>query len=349
MNHLKNTTMHQKYKHLSEEDRVIIQIRLEDGWTIPGIAKAVGCCPNTVRNEIKRGLKPMYKNKRFCYRAKTGQANYEKNRESCHRNYKILACSKFIDHVLKMFNGPNKWSFDAIVGDAASFGRFPKSHMVCTKTLYNYTDLGLIPIKNFDLPEKVMRNTKSGRTSKNKKILGTSIDERPDVVKERQEFGHWEIDTIVGKKQGKHSVLLTLVERLTDKYITYKIPNKGSTSVKIGLEKILAEYGPKAAEIFKTITSDNGSEFADLGTDAHKLLSADVYFAHPYTSCERPINERHNRMVRRFITKGTDIDNYSDDDIALVEDWMNGLPRKRLGYRTPEEVFDEHLDRIYAA
>ena len=74
MNHLKNTTMHQKYKHLSEEDRVIIQIRLKDGWTIPGIAKAVGCCPNTVRNEIKRGLKPLYKNKRLCYRAKTGQA-----------------------------------------------------------------------------------------------------------------------------------------------------------------------------------------------------------------------------------------------------------------------------------
>ncbi len=67
-------------------------------------------------------------------------------------------------------------------------------------SLEDQSDLGLIPIKNFDLPEKIMRSTKSSRTSKNKKILGTSIDERPDVVKERQEFRHWEIDTIVGKK-----------------------------------------------------------------------------------------------------------------------------------------------------
>ena len=349
MDHLENTTKHQKYKHLSLEDRVIIQIRLKDGWTAPRIAEAIGCCSNTVRNEIKRGSRPMYKNKRLCYRANTGHENYVENRKSCHRKYKILSCSKFIDHVMKMFKGPNKWSFDAITGEAATVGRFPKPHMVCTKTLYNYADLGLIAIKNFDLPEKAMRNTKTARTSKNKKILGTSIDQRPDAIEERQEFGHWEIDTVIGKKTGKHSVLLTLVERLTDKYITHKIPGKDASSVKIGLEKILAEYGEKVVEIFKTITSDNGSEFADLAVDANELLAADVYFAHPYTSCERPINERHNRMVRRFIPKGKDIDNYSVDDIAFVEDWMNGLPRKRLGYRTPEELFDEQLDRIYTA
>ncbi|WP_286673886.1 MULTISPECIES: IS30 family transposase [unclassified Clostridium] len=98
------------------------------------------------------------------------------------------------------------------------------------------------------------------------------------------------------------------------------------------------------SKVFKTITSDNGSEFADLST-----LEADtdtnVYFTHPYSSFEQGTNERHNGLIRRFIPKGK----YSLDDIAFIEEWMNTLPRKILNYKTPEELFEMHLDEIYAA
>ena len=347
MDHLKNTTMHQKYKHLSLEDRVIIQIRLKDGWTVPEIAKAVGCCPNTVRNEIKRGLKPMYKNKRLCYRAKNGQANYEKNRESCHRNYKILACSKFICHVLKMFNGPNKWSFDAIVGDAASFGRFPKSNMVCTKTLYNELASGNLPLSLFDVPEVLKRKRRKTKTHEHKRLKGRSIDERPAIVEERIELGHWEADTVVGQRNGKEAVVLTLIERVTDHYLAIHIPGKTSEAVMNAMKQLYSEYGGQFSTIFKTITTDNGPEFEDFA-DVQQW-GTDVFFAHPYSSWERAVNERHNGLLRRYIPKGVSMERYTSEDVLGFADNINSLPRKRLGYRTPEELFEDFLDSAYAA
>lgn len=92
--------------------------------------------------------------------------------------------------------------------------------------------------------------------------------------------------------------------------------------------------------MFKTITSDNGSEFAELAS-----IEADtgtrVYFTHPYSSFERVTNERHNGLIRRFIPKGKRMTDYSLDDIAFIEEWMNTLPRKLLQYKTPEELFED--------
>ena len=107
-------------------------------------------------------------------------------------------------------------------------------------------------------------------------------------------------------------------------------------------------YGDKFSHIFKTITCDNGSEFADLS-----ILEAEtdtkVYFTHPYSSFEKGTNERHNGLIRRFIPKGKRISDYSSDDITYIEEWMNTLPRRILNYKTPEELFEMHLDEIYAA
>lgn len=100
--------------------------------------------------------------------------------------------------------------------------------------------------------------------------------------------------------------------------------------------------------MFKSITADNGLEFAGL----YKLeseLETQVYFAHPYASYERGTNERHNGLIRRFIAKGKAISDHSAEAIAFIEDWCNTLPRKILGYRTPEELFEKQLDLIYAA
>ena len=99
-----------------------------------------------------------------------------------------------------MFRSTAKWSRDAAFGAALKSGKFRRDEMVCTKTLYNYVDLGLLPIKNIDLPEKLNRKTKIDKVHENKRNLGTSIEERPEIVKYRTEFGHWEADTVIGKK-----------------------------------------------------------------------------------------------------------------------------------------------------
>lgn len=100
--------------------------------------------------------------------------------------------------------------------------------------------------------------------------------------------------------------------------------------------------------MFKTITSDNGSEFAEL-SQIENDTSIKIYFAHPYSSWERGSNERHNGLLRRFIRKGKRMDNYSYEDIMFIADWCNSLPRKILGYKTPDELFDFELDKIYAS
>jgi transposase, IS30 family len=208
-------------------------------------------------------------------------------------------------------------------------------------TPYFYIDLGLLGVKNIDLPMKVRLNTKKKRTRKNKRVLGRSIEERPAEVNERKEFGHWEIDTIIGKKS-QDEALLTLTERKTRKELIVKVAAKESETVSISIADLQNNYGSLFSHIFKTITADNGSEFADLGLSV-KNVETEVYFTHPYTSSERGTNERHNGLIRRFIPKGKAIASVSEKTISYAENWCNQLSRKILGCRTPEEYFQEEL------
>ena len=111
------------------------------------------------------------------------------------------------------------------------------------------------------------------------------------------------------------------------------------------MKQIHTVYNEHFSEVFKTITTDNGSEFADL-TELEKMTHTLVYYAHPYTSCKGTV-KRHNGLIRRFIPKGHRIDDFTSQQIADVEICCNCLPRKILGYRTPDEIFEEELDQIY--
>jgi IS30 family transposase len=351
MDHPNSITSHTKNTHLQYNHRVIIELRLKDGHSAYKIAKELGCAANTVRNEIKKGTADQIKQGRLVkiYYADTGQRVYDANRENCIKKFKYLQVGDFVNHVTEMMQ-TKKWSVDASVGEAIVSGRYDRSEMVCSKTLYNYIDLGLMAIKNTDLPQKLRRNTKKAKVRKNKRILGRSIEERDKAIESREEFGHWEIDTVIGVKDKDDEVLLTLAERKTRHFITKKIDNKGKDAVMAAMAEITQEYGDKFAEVFKTITGDNGQEFADLSTlELITNANTKVYFTHPYSSFEKGTNERHNGLIRRFIPKGSRIAEYTVDDIAFIEDWCNTLPRKILGYKTPVELFEAELDIIYAA
>jgi len=226
----------------------------------------------------------------------------------------------------------DKWSVDACVGRALESGQFQRSEVVCTKTFYNYIDQGLTCIKNIDLPLKLRRNTKKQRVRANIKKLGKSIEERPASIDSREKFGHWEIDTVIGEKSGKDNVLLTIAERKTRQFIARKIDAKSANAVMAELNKIREECGERFSVVFKTITSDNGSEFADLST-LESVTDTNIYFTHPYSSFEKGTNERHNGLIRRFLPKGTRMADCSVDTISFIEDWCNTLPRKILGER----------------
>ncbi|MCG0740085.1 putative transposase [Lactiplantibacillus plantarum] len=169
--------------------------------------------------------------------------------------------------------------------------------------------------------------------SSHKRLAGRSIDERPKSIDQRQEFGHFELDTVVGKRNGQESVILTLIERQSRCQILRLIDGRDADSVNYELAKICQEYG----SIMKSVTADNGAEFSEVGTVLTGV--ADLYYAHPYRSSERGTNEAHNRMIRRDVPKGLSMDILGPHDIQAVESKLNNLPRRQTGYQTPKELF----------
>ena len=338
-----HTPSSRKNKHLNPYERGQIKLLNDQGQTPYAIGKMLGRASNTIRNELERGTVPQIKQKKtiMVYLPDAGQMAYERNRKFCCPRVKMLECSEFIDHAVRLVRD-NKHSLDAIVGAARLHGLFDKTEMVCTKTLYNYVEQGLLSIRNIDLPLKVKRSSKNARNRKRKKVFGASISERPEQANDRSEFGHWEIDTVIGKKTKGEPVLLTLTERKTRKEIIRKLPSKSSEAVLTALNHLLEQAGPLFPQAFKSITADNGSEFSELALlESH--VSSKIYFAHPYTSCERGTNEVHNGLIRRFIPKGRSMSKYSCSSIEGVQTWCNSLPRKILGYRTPDEAFAEEV------
>jgi IS30 family transposase len=177
-------------------------------------------------------------------------------------------------------------------------------------------------------------------------------------VNTRVEFGHWEGDLVVGRK-GTKSVLLTLLERKTRKYITTPLPSKEQVNVAHAFDLLEKRYGRLFYQLFKTITFDNGIEFLD--HDAlelsrwHKYRVEDkarfkVYYAHPYRSGERGSNENANGLLRRAgIIKGKNIGLMSKASINAATRWVNTLPRALLGFKCAQEVFDLELQKLKAS
>ncbi|NKZ28468.1 Integrase core domain-containing protein [Facklamia miroungae] len=170
-----------------------------------------------------------------------------------------------------------------------------------------------------------------------RKILGKSVEERPQKVEDREEWGHWEIDTVVGPHGEEEPTLLTLVERHSRFEWLILIKNQTSQAVHQAITHLMNSLGDKAERLFKTLTSDNGSEFSSLTKAVSSV--AEVNFAHPYSSWERGTSENQHRLVRRYIPKGESLARYTQVDIDRIQQWMNDRPRKLLGYATAHEVF----------
>lgn len=339
------TTETRKGQHLCLEERVTIELRLKDGWNTNQIAKELKRSYNAIKKEIIRGTVLMYHGKVKRYKARAGQAAYELNRQRCVKTTRLLECLRFIKFVEQHFE-ENGWSLDACVGYALESGEFSREDIVCTKTLYNYVDAGLMRIKNIDLPEKVGRKTKQEHIRRNRRKLGDSIEERPESIETREEFGHWEFDSVLGQKGENEPVVVTMVERKTRECIWLRAENHTADALMDVVYSAFEPYKGFLNSVFKSITADNGSEFGRLNELESKGIP--VYFTHPYSSFEKGTNECHNRMLRRFIPKRKSITNYSQTDISYFADLINGLPRKLLGYSTPEMIFEQELDLIYA-
>jgi transposase, IS30 family len=341
-----STTTPRSFTHLSDTERGEISAYKKIGLSLRAIASKTGRDVSTISREIKRGSVTQLETDRRVvtkYFPDVGARLYQENRQRCGAPSVIMKSWDFLRFAEEKIL-VDHWSPDAAVGFAQRTSAFQETFIPCTKTLYNWIDQGKMKVINLDLAMKLRRSTKKGKPRVNKRILGDSIDLRPDTVESREEFGHWEIDTVIGQKSNDDA-LLTLIERKTRKEVMIRLPAKDSDSVTSAVKVILLSYGDRMSHVFKSITADNGSEFSDLaelGTD--KEIS--VYFSHPYASYERGTNEPHNGRIRQFIKKGQPIHTYSDEKIEQVESWLNQLPRKILDYLTPDEAFAQCLDSV---
>ena len=183
---------------------------------------------------------------------------------------------------------------------------------------------------------------------------GESIENRPEEIAKRITFGHWEMDSVEGKK-GTKKTLLVLTERKTRNEIIRLMKDKTAASVVNALNDLERQLGPELfAQIFQTITVDNGSEFSDYeGIEKSTVLKdgkrTKVYFCHPYSAYERGSNENQNRMVRRHYPKGYDFTNTTPAEIRKLEKWINNYPREMFDFYTSAELYEACLNSLMSA
>jgi IS30 family transposase len=225
---------------------------------------------------------------------------------------------------------------------------------VCVTTLYSYIDKGVfLNLTLKDLPEKRKGEKRTKRkTTQKRATKGESIENRPEEIDTREKFGNWEMDTVVGARGVSKKSLLVLTERKTRKEIIFLLKEHTAAAVVKALDKLERKMGAKFREIFKTITVDNGSEFADWeGMERSKRTKkkrTKIYYCHPYSSWERGSNENQNKLVRRHIPKGVNFDDKTQGDVDNIAEWINNYPRRIHQYRTAEQLYNEELERMAA-
>lgn len=327
-----------KYSRMTWTDRLNIEKLCKQGASYSAIARKLGFAVSSIYYEIQRGLCEQRDGQTWkiykAYSATVAQddADWQATARGCaiklghNHNY-----AKAVSARIRSGESP-----DAIVGAM----RVRNEWTVSTPTLYRYIDKGYIPgITNKDLWHKSKKKKRKYRKVKASRApKGTSIERRPLVIDSRSTFGHWEMDSVIGKARGKKESVLVLTERMTRFEIIFKASAKTSAATVSALQKILRRF-PK--NTFQSITVDNGSEFQD--ADGIQALVPALYYCHPYTSCERGTNENNNRLVRRYLPKGRSMKTVRQKDCDDIASRMNSMHRKILGYRTAAELFEEQL------
>jgi len=347
-----DTTKSRKGKHLTFEERIKLEALNKWGLSADCIGKQLERDKKTIERELAKGQVEQITTNLIKYEIYSADAGQKEHDERAAGKGPALKLGK--DHKLAEYLENNIGTGEGKFSPYAAIENIKNSNLVfetdiCCKTVYNYLDMNLfLTISNKDLPVKkngIKRDYHKIRQAiTNQK--GTSIADRPIEIDLREEYGHWEMDTVVGK-QGTKTALLVLSERMARQELIFKIESKSQSEVIRVIDAMECHYGDRFKDIFKSITTDNGGEFLDfLGIEKPSLSEAKrttMYFAHPYSSWERGTNENINRMIRRFIPKGVDIAGFSHQDISRIQTWLNNYPRKILGGKSANMIANNQI------
>ena len=311
-----------KYIQLSLEQRYQISILLSENLLQKDIAERVGCSASTISTELKRNSVD------GVYDAKIAHEISEKRRSKAKKSIKIIDEIKSkIEDGLNFELSPEQVSLEMWI-----------SHKIKVSHEWIYAYIKRQRAKGIKLYEKLRfkgrKRKKYGSESEKRGQLinRISIDERPKVVDDKSRIGDWEIDTVVGCHH--KGFLVTIVERVTKFTLIRWVKHKYASDVMVATIRLLQPYLDRV----HTITADNGKEFANHEQIA-KALDTDVYFAHPYSSWERGLNENTNGLIRQYFPKGSSFLDITLEQVEHVMFRLNNRPRKALNGKTPSELF----------
>ncbi len=316
------------YKQLTYSDMVKIETFIEEGYKPGGIAIKISKDCTTVYRCLKNNS-----NEDGIFVADEAWEKVCKRKSEANKHIRILPDSILEKYILVKIE--EHWSPEQIAGKWTHNTGEP----ICHETIYQYVYKNkpqLIKMFFRRKGKKYQHERKSKYQIPNRRM----IDERPKEVETRKDVGHWEGDTIVGKDH-KGSIV-TNVERKSGFFIASKTKDRSAQSI---FESTVIDFKNIPDELKISMTYDNGKEFS-----YHEKIESStkmtVYFAHAYSSWERGSNENTNGLLREFIPKGTDFNTVSDEDLARYVELINNRPRKRLGFMSPNEVFQQELENL---
>ncbi len=307
------------YTQLAEEQRYPIYALMKAGHRQTNIAAVVGVHKSTISREVRRN------------RGLRGYRPLQAHQLAVHRRQTKAQCRLTPEHwslIERLLQ--EDWSPEQISLWLAAQQAIPISH----EWIYQYVlqDKAQDGTLSRHLRCQKARKKRYGAYDRRGHLRNrVSIEERPRIVEDRTRLGDWELDTIIGK--GRRQVLVSLTERTSRLALIAKVPNKEAAGVTHAILKLLA---PLSKHVH-TLTADNRKEFAQHEAIA-KALNADFYFAHPYASWERGLNENTNGLIRQYFPKSCDFTTITQQDLDHVMHKLNNRPRKCLGMRTPNQV-----------
>lgn len=341
------------YRHLTLHDRIEIELRHEQGESNAKIARRLGVHRSTISRELRRNswqpehdhanLRPYLRNKldsrnrhERLYLAGQAQLHADQRQARSHQPY-LMTYDRLVDWVIIQLR--RGWTPEEISGRLAVEFPDDRRMRVSVETLYAWI---YSPAQQHRALWQYLtrghkkRRRKHGRNVHRERFKWRiSIHDRPAVIEDRRQFGHWESDSVIGA--GSSGGIHTTVERMSRYLQAVKIPQvaaRPTVDAQIGL------YSAFPAHAVRSVTADNGPEFA-FHYELADALAVPTYFADPYSAYQRGSNEHFNGRLRRYLPKGTSFDGLTQDELNEFVHEINNRPRKILGWATPAEVFQE--------
>ena len=314
------------YRQLSPAERYMLAALRRQGLNQSQIARAPGRYRSTVCREVQRNSTRADGR----YRAFTAQERTNGRRSRSRRNSRFTAEDfALIDELLR-----RQWSPEQVAGHLRRLGQLLISHETIYRHVWRDKKAGGLLYTHLRGARKKRRKRYGAYDSRCRLAGKLMISERPPEVEARGRVGHWEADTVAGA--GSKDCVLTLVERKTGLVLIGKLADRTAEGLSWRAVSLMRRPGAK----FETVTADNGTEFHDYKR-VEGLTGAAFYFARPYHSWERGSNENANGLVRQYLPKGSSMAGLTQHQCNAIARRLNTRPRKRLGFRTPLECFNE--------